>query len=106
MNGQHLRALPMEELVPKVGEALAEVGMCKEATGEFAKKAGILLQGSLELVADVISQARDVLDYKVIYEEITRISERCKTLGRLVVLVHRHWHTLGPFGHKKNFHLG
>lgn len=67
MNGQHLRALPIEELVPKVGEALTEVGMCNDATGEFAKKAGVLLQGSLELVADVIPQAKDVLAYQVVF---------------------------------------
>lgn len=65
MNGQHLRALPIEELSPKVGEALAEAGICKDPSGEFAKKAGVLLQGSLELVADVVPQAQDVLAYPV-----------------------------------------
>ncbi|CAM9410163.1 unnamed protein product, partial [Laminaria digitata] len=29
MNGQHLRALPVEDLAPKVGEALVEGGVCK-----------------------------------------------------------------------------
>ena len=65
MNGQHLRALPVEELAPKVGEALVEGGVCKDADGAFAKGAAALLQGSLELVGDVVGQAQDVMGYNV-----------------------------------------
>ncbi|CAM9762453.1 unnamed protein product [Ascophyllum nodosum] len=63
MNGQHLRALPVEELTPMVGEALAEAGVCKEAGGAFAARASALLQGSLELVADAVKQTKTVLSY-------------------------------------------
>lgn len=69
MNGQHLRALPVEELSPMVGSTLVEAGVCKDATGAFAKGAASLLQGSLELVTDAVSQAHDVLGYKVIPEQ-------------------------------------
>lgn len=65
MNSQHLRALPVEELSPKVGEALVEGGVCKDAGGAFAMGAAALLQGSLELVGDVVGQAQDVMGYPV-----------------------------------------
>lgn len=65
MNGQHLRALSIEELAPKAGEALVAGGVCKDAGGEVATGAAALLQGSLELVADVVGQAQEVLGYDV-----------------------------------------
>lgn len=73
MNGQHLRALPVEELAPMVGSALVEAGVCKDAGGAFANGAASLLQGSLELVTDVVSQTPDVLGYKVniVYEKFS-----------------------------------
>ena len=52
-----------------VGSTLVEAGVCKDATGAFAKGAASLLQGSLELVTDAVSQAHDVLGYKVIPEQ-------------------------------------
>ncbi len=68
MNGQHLRGLPVEELSPMVGSALVEAGVCKDAEGALAKGAASLLQGSLELVTDAVSQTHDVLGYKVTHE--------------------------------------
>lgn len=65
MNGQHLRALAVEELVPMVGSTLVEAGVCKDAGGAFVRSAASLLQGSLELVTDAISQTQDMLEYKV-----------------------------------------
>lgn len=65
MNGQHLRALPVEELTPMVQKALVEAGVCKDAEGAFATHAAGLLQGSLELVADVVEQTKAVLAYDV-----------------------------------------
>lgn len=65
MNGQHLRALPVEELTPMVGAALVEAGVCKDAEGAFAAHTAGLLQGSLELVADVVEQTKAVLAYEV-----------------------------------------
>lgn len=65
MNGQHVRALPAEELAPMVGEALVEAGVCKEPNGVFASESAALLQGSLELVTDVVGQAEEVMEYKV-----------------------------------------
>lgn len=65
MNGQHLRALPVEEVAPMVGSALVEADVCKDSGGSFAMGAAALVQGSLELVNDAVSQTRDVLEYKV-----------------------------------------
>eukprot|EP00903_Cladosiphon_okamuranus_P013091 g12211.t1 len=79
MNGQHLRALPLEELSPMVGSALVEAGVCKDAVGEFAKGAASLLQGSLELVTDAVVQTQDVLGYK--FEEVIRSKESAELVG-------------------------
>lgn len=65
MNGQHLRSLPVEELVPEIGEALVNAGICEEATGSFVRKVTTLLQGSLELVSDAIPQTREILAFQV-----------------------------------------
>lgn len=48
-----------------VGETLVGAGVCKDATGSFATGATSLLQGSLELVADVVDQAQDVMGFDV-----------------------------------------
>lgn len=48
-----------------VGQALVEAGVCKDAGGAFAMGAAALLQGSLELVADVVGQAQGTLGYTV-----------------------------------------
>lgn len=48
-----------------VGSTLVEADVCKDAGGTFAKGAASLLQGSLELVTDVVIQTHDVLGYKV-----------------------------------------
>ncbi|CAM9199309.1 unnamed protein product [Hapterophycus canaliculatus] len=64
MNGQHLRALPVEEVAPMVGSALVEADVCKESGGSFAMGAASLVQGSLELVNDAVGQTRDVLKYE------------------------------------------
>lgn len=47
-----------------VGCTLVEAGVCKDASGAFANGAASLLQGSLELVTDAVSQTQDVLGYK------------------------------------------
>lgn len=65
MNGQHVRALPVEELLPSAGEALVEAGLCKDPTSPFVAQATTLLQGSLELVSDIIPQAQQTLNYPV-----------------------------------------
>lgn len=51
-----------------VGSALVEAGVCKDAEGAFAKGAASLLQGSLELIVDAVSQTHDVLGFKVTHE--------------------------------------
>lgn len=48
-----------------VGSTLLEAGVCKDAGGAFATGAASLLQGSLELVTDAVTQTQDVLGYKV-----------------------------------------
>jgi hypothetical protein len=62
---QHLRALPTEELAPLVGAALVDAGICKDASGAFATGATGLCKGSMELVADVVPQIQQLLQYPV-----------------------------------------
>lgn len=50
MNGQHLRALPEEELRAEVGARWVASGLLKTADGPFAAAALALVQNSLELV--------------------------------------------------------
>ncbi|CAM9597847.1 unnamed protein product [Ectocarpus sp. 13 AM-2016] len=79
MNGQHLRALAVEELVPMVGSMLVEAGVCKDAGGPFVMSAATLVQGSLELVTDAISQTQDVLGYK--FDETISSEESTELVG-------------------------
>ncbi|CAB1103538.1 unnamed protein product [Ectocarpus sp. CCAP 1310/34] len=79
MNGQHLRALAVEELIPMVGSALVEAGVCKDAGGPFVMSAATLVQGSLELVTDAINQTQDVLGYK--FDETISSEESTELVG-------------------------
>lgn len=57
--------MPAQDLVPMVGEALVGAGICKVADGAFVSGATALLQGSLELVVDIVPLARETLDFQV-----------------------------------------
>ncbi|KAG5184901.1 Glutamyl-tRNA Synthetase, chloroplast precursor [Tribonema minus] len=66
MNGQHLRALPDEELSPLVGTALVEAGICTDAQGEFVAACTHICKGSMELVADAVPQVQMMLSYPLV----------------------------------------
>ncbi|CAM9179987.1 unnamed protein product [Choristocarpus tenellus] len=66
MNGQHLRAMPAEELAPMVGEVLVKEGICTDAGGAFASGAAAVSKGSMELIADVIPLTKVVMSYQLL----------------------------------------
>jgi len=67
VNGQHLRALSDEELVPLVEAQLVQAGLAKEGAGEegkaFVLYATQMAKGSMELVNDATTIVGDVLTY-------------------------------------------
>lgn len=67
VNGQHLRALSDEELVPLVEAQLVQAGLAKEGAGEegkaFVLYATQVAKGSMELVNDATTIVGDVLTY-------------------------------------------
>jgi glutamyl-tRNA synthetase len=65
VNGQHLRALPDENLVPLVGACLEEEGMVKVGAegAAFVSYATQVAKGSMELVNDAATIVGDVLTY-------------------------------------------
>ncbi|KAI8465731.1 MAG: non-discriminatory gln-glu-trna synthetase [Monoraphidium minutum] len=77
MNGQHLRALPEDELVARIGAALAAGGVVGSADSAFAKAAAGLVKGSVELLTDAPDQIKPLLGYPL---EETLASEECKAV--------------------------
>lgn len=63
MNGQHLRALPVEEVQALVGPALVDAGLLARADTPFAAAAITLMQQSLELVSDGEAELRRYVRY-------------------------------------------
>ncbi|KIZ03334.1 glutamyl-tRNA synthetase [Monoraphidium neglectum] len=63
MNGQHLRALPEEELLGRIGAALVADGVVTSPDSAFAKALAGLVKGSVELLTDCAAQARPLLSY-------------------------------------------
>eukprot|EP00640_Fibrocapsa_japonica_P000366 CAMPEP_0113938446 /NCGR_PEP_ID=MMETSP1339-20121228/4869_1 /TAXON_ID=94617 /ORGANISM="Fibrocapsa japonica" /LENGTH=552 /DNA_ID=CAMNT_0000941569 /DNA_START=247 /DNA_END=1905 /DNA_ORIENTATION=- /assembly_acc=CAM_ASM_000762 len=78
MNGQHLRALPVEELEPMVGPALKEAGVTQSDTGPFVQVAVELSQPSMELVGDAVELTRTMLDYPL--EKVVQSGEAAELL--------------------------
>jgi hypothetical protein len=56
MNGQHLRALPEEELLGRIGAALVADGVVTSPDSAFAKALAGLVKGSVELLTDCAAQ--------------------------------------------------
>jgi len=52
VNGQHLRALPDEQMATLVGEHLAKVGVCTDASSPFVQAATKMVREKVELVND------------------------------------------------------
>ncbi|KAG0464984.1 hypothetical protein HPP92_019148 [Vanilla planifolia] len=63
MNGQHLRALPAEQLMMLLGERWKSVGLLIESEGMFVKEATELLKDGIELLTDADTALSNLLSY-------------------------------------------
>lgn len=63
MNGQHLRALPLEELTKMLGARWVEADLLSRADSPFVAASASLLFNSLELVSDAEKELRDLVSY-------------------------------------------
>ncbi|KAI3438090.1 hypothetical protein D9Q98_000532 [Chlorella vulgaris] len=63
MNGQHLRALPEEEMRAMIGGGWAASGLLARTDSPFVAAALALVQNSLELVTDADRELRALLSY-------------------------------------------
>jgi glutamyl-tRNA synthetase len=75
MNGQHLRALPEEQLQSMLGERWVEAGMLTKNASPFVSAVVGVVRNSLELVHDADNELRDLLGYPL---EETLSSEGAK----------------------------
>ena len=63
MNGQHLRALPREELAAMVGARWAAAGLLAHPASPFVDAAVALVGNAMELVVDADAELRSLLSY-------------------------------------------
>ncbi|KAL5562301.1 hypothetical protein UlMin_032048 [Ulmus minor] len=63
MNGQHLRALPSEELTKLIGERWKNTGILKESEGSFIEEAIQLLKDGIDLIPDSDKALSNLLSY-------------------------------------------
>ncbi|OMP11372.1 Glutamyl/glutaminyl-tRNA synthetase, class Ib [Corchorus olitorius] len=63
MNGQHLRALPIEELTKLIGERWKSAGLLIESAGPFIDEAVQLLKDGIDLVTDSDTALSNLLSY-------------------------------------------
>jgi hypothetical protein len=77
MNGQHLRNLPEEELLARIGAALVDAGVLSSASSPFAAAVAALVKGSVEVLTDAAAQVPGLLAYPL--EEVMA-SEECKAV--------------------------
>ncbi|KAF3777641.1 Glutamate--tRNA ligase [Nymphaea thermarum] len=63
MNGQHLRALPSNDLVKILGERWRTAGLLSESEGKFVEEAATLLKDGIDLVTDADKVLSDLLAY-------------------------------------------
>ncbi|KAK8963258.1 hypothetical protein KSP40_PGU014030 [Platanthera guangdongensis] len=63
MNGQHLRALPSEELTTILGERWKSAGLLLDLEGTFVKEATELLKDGIDLVTDADTVLSNFLSY-------------------------------------------
>ncbi|XP_043715909.1 glutamate--tRNA ligase, chloroplastic/mitochondrial [Telopea speciosissima] len=63
MNGQHLRALPSEELMKLLGEHWKSTGILTESEGLFIREAVDLLKDGIDLVTDAEKALSNLLSY-------------------------------------------
>lgn len=69
MNGQHLRALPSEELNQIIGERWKNAGIVTESQGVFIKDAVLLLKDGIDLIPDSEKALSSLLSYPL-YETL------------------------------------
>ncbi|KAM1001982.1 hypothetical protein FF1_002447 [Malus domestica] len=63
MNGQHLRALPSEQLTKLIGEQWKSTGILTEAEGSFIEEAVELLKDGIDLTPDSDKALSNLLSY-------------------------------------------
>ncbi|KAK9051866.1 hypothetical protein SSX86_028495 [Deinandra increscens subsp. villosa] len=63
MNGQHLKALPVDELIKTVGEQWRSAGILNESEGLFIEDAYKLLEGGIDVITDAEKLLTDLLSY-------------------------------------------
>ncbi|KAF3955455.1 hypothetical protein CMV_019328 [Castanea mollissima] len=63
MNGQHLGALPSEELIKLVGERWKSTGILRESEGTFIQEAVQLLKDGIDLITDADKALSNLLSY-------------------------------------------
>lgn len=63
MNGLHLKALPMQELIKTVGDQWKSSGILKESEGIFIEDAYKLLEGGIDVITDAEKLLSDLLSY-------------------------------------------
>ncbi|XP_022969046.1 glutamate--tRNA ligase, chloroplastic/mitochondrial [Cucurbita maxima] len=63
MNGQHLRALPSEELTKLIGERWKSTGILTESEGPFIEESVQLLKDAIDLITDADKALSNLLSY-------------------------------------------
>ncbi|KAL8267971.1 hypothetical protein R6Q59_001769 [Mikania micrantha] len=63
MNGQHLKALPTDELLKTIGEQWRCAGILNESEGLFVEDAFKLLEGGIDVITDAEKLLSDLLSY-------------------------------------------
>ncbi|KAI3795645.1 hypothetical protein L1987_38301 [Smallanthus sonchifolius] len=63
MNGQHLKALPTDELLKSIGEQWRSAGILNESEGLFIEDSFKLLEGGIDVITDAEKLLSDLLSY-------------------------------------------
>ncbi|OAY85606.1 Glutamate--tRNA ligase, chloroplastic/mitochondrial [Ananas comosus] len=66
MNGQHLRSLPLDELIEIFGDQWKRTGILVESEGTFVKDATELLKDGIDLITDADTALSNLLSYPVL----------------------------------------
>ncbi|KAK9102287.1 hypothetical protein Sjap_019541 [Stephania japonica] len=77
MNGQHLRSLPLEELIELLGDRWKTVGILTQAEGAFVQEAVELLKDGIDLITDADQALTNLLSYPL---DVTLASPEGKTV--------------------------
>lgn len=83
MNGQHLRALPEEELVGRICSTLVDAGVLTSADSAFAKALAGLIKGSVDLLSEAAAQVPPLLGYPLAETVASEEFKPVRALGAL-----------------------